>query len=86
MDEREWHDPSNWINFHTAAAQIEKCLGCSRVQARTKLRRAFMDDELLSKKAPYEESNGFVNFSEAVEEWTSLDFRRRQRKLVQSSR
>lgn len=72
MDEREWFDPSNWINFYTAAAQIEKCFGCSRGQARTRLRRAFMDEELLSKKAPYEVTKGSFNFSEPVEEWTSI--------------
>jgi hypothetical protein len=72
MDEAEWYDPSNWIGFISAAAAIEKRLGCSRKEARTRLRQAFIDEELAPKKAPYEESRGFITYLEPVEEWSSI--------------
>jgi hypothetical protein len=72
MDEPGWHDPSNWIGFVTAAAAIEKRLDCSRTEARTRLRRAFIDEELTPKKAPYEEIRGFIITFLPVEQWSSI--------------
>jgi hypothetical protein len=70
MDELKRHDP-HWINFYDAANQIEKRFGWSRSVARRRLRHAFIDEELLSKKAPYEISKGCFTFSKPVEHWTS---------------
>ena len=72
MDEAAgWYDPSKWIGFSTAAAEIEKRLRCSRKKARTTLRQAFIDEELAPKKAPDEESRGFITFL-PVERWSSI--------------
>jgi hypothetical protein len=57
--------------FFSAAAEIEKRLGCSRKEARTRLRQAFIDEELAPRKAPYEESRGFITFL-PVEQWSSI--------------
>jgi hypothetical protein len=71
MDDAEWHDPSKWISFFTAAAEIEKRLGCSQKKGRTRLRHAFIDEELTSKEAPYEERQRFITFL-PVEQWSSI--------------
>jgi hypothetical protein len=67
----KWYNPSKWIGFFTAAAEIKKRLGCSRSEARARLRQAFIDEELTPKKAPYEESRGFITYL-PVEQWSSI--------------
>jgi len=75
-----WSNPSNWISFSEAGAEIEKRFGCRPKKARGILRQAFIGEDLMPKKAPYEHGSDWFAFH-PVSEWSSIapsEWRRRE--------